>query len=80
MQQELHLTAEVLPGGRIEVASPDLTAGQVVNITIAPAEDPQRSAKRSIVDILAEAPGHLMFKSVQEVDDYIREERAAWDR
>lgn len=35
---------------------------------------------RSAVDILAEAPGHRLFKTVAEVDDYLRKERDAWDR
>ena len=35
---------------------------------------------RSAVDILAEAPGQLLFKSAKEVDDYIKEERASWER
>ena len=35
---------------------------------------------RSAVDILNEAPGGLVFKTAKEVDDYIKEERASWDR
>ena len=31
------------------------------------------------VDILDEAPGHLLFKSAEEVDSYLREERASWN-
>jgi hypothetical protein len=38
--------------------------------------DPQRSA----VDILAEAPGHRLFNSADEVDSYLRTERVEWDR
>jgi hypothetical protein len=41
-----------------------------------PSSDPQRSA----VDILAEAPGHRLFNSADEVDSYVRTERGAWDR
>lgn len=36
--------------------------------------------RRSVVDILAEAPGHRLFETGKEVDDYIKEERASWDR
>ena len=94
MARELHLRATVQPGGKIEIASPELTAGEDVDVTISPAKKPGESGKRSIVDILAEAPGqphsaweiisrapgHLVFKSAEEVDEYIREERASWDR
>ena len=88
MVRELHLRATVQPGGKIEVASPELTAGEDVDVTISPAKKPGESGKRSIVDILAEAPGqphsawgiisqapgHLVFKSAEEVDEYIRED------
>ncbi len=88
MVRELHLRATVQPGGKIEIASPELTAGEDVDVTISPAKKPGESGKRSIVDILAEAPGqphsaweiisrapgHLVFKSAEEVDEYIRED------
>ena len=80
MVRELHLRATVQPGGKIEIESTELTAGEDVDVTISPAKNPGESEKRSAVDILAEAPGHLAFKSAKEVDDYIREERASWDR
>ena len=94
MARELHFRATVQPGGKIEIASPELTAGEDVDVTISPAKKPGESGKRSIVDILAappgqphsawdiisQAPGHLVFKSAEEVDEYIREERASWDR
>ncbi len=73
MQQELRLTTEVLPGGKIEVASPDLTAGDVVDITIARADEAHRSRKRSIVKIVAEAPGQVMFKSINKSGEYVVE-------
>jgi len=37
-------------------------------------------SRRSVVDVLAEAPGHLAFHSAEEVDAYVREERDAWER
>ena len=38
------------------------------------------SRDRSVVDVLDEAPGQRLFKTGKEVDDYIAEERASWDR
>jgi predicted RNase H-like HicB family nuclease len=35
---------------------------------------------RSVAEILRQSPGGRMFKTSREVDDYLREERAAWDR
>jgi len=35
--------------------------------------------RRSLLDIIAEAPGHQIFDSAESVDKYIAEERATWD-
>ena len=77
MQKALHIRTTVQPGGRVEVASPELEAGQSVDVVVTRSSPTER---RSVVDILAEAPGHRLFKTGKEVDDYIKEERASWDR
>ena len=77
MQKALHIRTTVQPGGRVEVASPELEAGQSVDVVVTRSPSNKR---RSVVDILAEAPGHRLFKTAKEVDDYIKEERASWDR
>jgi len=78
MQYALHLKATVLPGGKIEVIDQALPSGEVVDVIILlPASV---AARRSAVDILAEAPGHRLFKTAAEVDEYLRQEREAWDR
>ena len=45
-------------------------------IVLFPQPDPTR---RSIVDVLSEAPGGLLFHTAEEVDAYMREERESWD-
>ena len=77
MEKALHIRTTVLPGGKVEVASPELEAGQTVDVVVTRSSSTER---RSVVDILAEAPGHRLFKTGKEVDDYIKEERASWDR
>ncbi len=37
------------------------------------------STKRSVVEILAAAPGHRVFSSAEEVDRYLSDERTSWD-
>lgn len=37
-------------------------------------------AGKHVSEIIKELPGHLMFKTAEEVDTYIREERDSWDR
>lgn len=79
MQSAIHLITTILPGGRIEIASPELAAGQRVEvIVLLPQAD--ASARRSALDVLAEAPGHRVFETAEEVDAHVREERDSWDR
>ena len=79
MQAALKLTTTVHPGGRIEVIDIKLPVGKAVDIVILfPQEaDPPR---RSVMDVLAEAPGRLAFQTADEVDAYLNEERDAWER
>lgn len=79
MQTAIKLTTTVQQGGKIEVADAQLPAGKEVEIIVLfpPATD---GPPRSVVDVLADAPGQLAFRSAEEVDAYLREERDAWDR
>ncbi len=78
MDTALKIMTTVQSGGRIEVVAPDLPVGEAVEVTIRTGTPGRR--KRSALEILAEAPGHRAFKTAQEVDAYIREERDSWDR
>ena len=77
MQKALHIRTTVQPGGKIEIVDQELTEGETVDVVVS---RPPAKERRSVIDILAEAPGHRLFKSGKEVDDYIKEERASWDR
>ena len=77
MQGVLHIRTTVLPGGKIEIVDQGLPVGESVDVVVS---QPEASERRSVVDILEEAPGHRLFKTAKEVDDYIKEERASWDR
>jgi hypothetical protein len=73
------INTTVQAGGRIEVRAPDLPLGQPVEVIIRLAHE-QPNGRRSIVDILAECPGGLLFKTPEDVDAYIRQERESWER
>ncbi len=79
MQRALRMTALVQPGGKIEVTDTDLPEGQSVEVIVL-LPSPPAIPRRSIVEVLAEAPGHLAFQTADEVDAYLREERDAWER
>ena len=50
MVRELHLKAEVLPGGRIEVTDAELPVGQTVEIVVRSAADQQAAGDHQPVD------------------------------
>ena len=77
MQKTLHIRKTVQPGGKIEIVSPELEAGQTVDVVVSPAP---AVARRSAVDILAEAPGGLVFKTAADVAAYLKEEKESWGR
>ena len=54
MQKALHIRTTVLSGGKAAIASPKLEAGQSVDVVVTRSSSTER---RSVVDILAEAPG-----------------------
>lgn len=64
--------------GQIIVNDPALHFGEAVEVIILlPAN--HDSEYRPAVDILMELEGHRLFKTAEEVDQYIREERESWD-
>ena len=79
MRAALYLQTTVLPGGKIEIVDQELPAGEPVEVIVLLSTVPA-SVSRSALDILAEAPGHRLFKSAAEVDAYLRHEREAWER
>jgi len=78
MSAPLVIQAIVQPDGRVEVKLPELHPGDVVTVTITPAVN-GTSRNLSLMDVLSRAPGHRAFKTAEEVDAYLREERASWD-
>jgi hypothetical protein len=74
----LHRKITVLPGGKIEVTDQALPSGELVDVIILLPES-SVTPRRSALDILAEAPGQRLFKTAEEVDDYLQKERDAWD-
>ena len=77
MQKALHVRTTVLPGGKIEIVDRQLNEGESVDVVVSPSS---AVARRSVVDILAEAPGHLVFKTAADVAAYLAEEKEAWGR
>ena len=77
MQKVLQVRTTVQPGGKIEIVDQGLPVGESVDVVVS--QSPA-SGRRSIVDILDEAPGHLVFTSAADVAAYLAEEKDAWGR
>ena len=75
MQRVLHLKTKVLAGGRIEIVDPESLLGETLDATV---RDPSEAQHRSAVDILEEAPGQCLFKTPEDVESYLNDERASW--
>ena len=77
MQKALHVRTTVMQGGKIEIVDQELMEGENVDVVISPAPTP---SARSAWQIISEGPGQRLFKTAKEVDDYIADERASWNR
>ena len=75
MQRALHIRTTVQPGGKIEIVDLEPPVGESVDVVVSQSS---ASERRSAVDILNEAPGHLVFKTATEVKAYLVEEKEAW--
>ena len=77
MQKALHVRTMVQPGGKVEFASPELEAGQTVDVVVLH----ESTAKgRSIMEILNSGPEQRLFQTAEEVRAYLAEEKASWER
>ena len=79
MQSAPHRKATVFPGGKIELTDLDLPSGEAVDVFVL-LPDNSSGSRPSAVDILAQSPGQRLFKTAEEVDSHLRDERDSWDR
>ena len=79
MATEIRVKTTVLPGGRIEISTPELIAGQHATVVVT-IEDNGQVGQHHVIDILTALPGHQLFQNAEEVDTYMHEERDSWDR
>ena len=77
MQKMLHRKVTVQPGGRVEVISSELDAGQTVDVMVLHESGAQG---RSVMEILNSGPERRLFRTADEVREYLAEEKASWDR
>jgi hypothetical protein len=80
MQSAMRITTRVLPNGKIELQlSPEL-AGDEVEVFIVLPEKPTVPTL-SAIDIINQPREHQkLFKTSEEVDQYLQAERDLWER
>jgi hypothetical protein len=78
MQPALHISTKVLPGNKIEISTPELPVGNAVEVFVIIKNTSSRS-RRSAIDLLDELPGQRLFKTPDEADKYLQEERSTWE-
>jgi hypothetical protein len=80
MQTALRTETTILPGHRIEIGVPDLPEGARVEVIIVLPEQPG-SGRLSMHEFLESLPpGPRAFKTWQEYEQHLREEKEAWER
>ena len=78
MSSTLRVQTTVLPGHRIEIGTPGLPEGSVVEVVVQPvaSEEPRR-----ILEFLDGLPaGPRSHSTWEEMEQHFQEERNAWDR
>jgi len=78
LQPAMHLKTAILPGGKIELNNLTVPIGEWVDVFVLFSHFPTVQ-RRSALDILAESPGHRLFKTAEDVDTHIKEERHSWE-
>lgn len=80
MHTALRLETTILPGHRLEVTAPELPDGATVEvIVVLPKPPPPKFA--SALDYLESLPpGPRAFKTWEEYEQHLREERDSWER
>ncbi len=77
MQRVLHQEVTVMPGGKLEIVSPELEEGQTVDVVVLH----EATLKgRPIMEILNSGPERRLFQTAEEAKAYLAAEKASWDR
>ncbi|HKI32075.1 MAG TPA: hypothetical protein VKA46_09415 [Gemmataceae bacterium] len=80
MQTALRLETTILPGHRLEISDPELPEGVKVEVIVVLPEEPA-TARRSMLEFLATLPpGPLLFRTPEDANRHVREERDSWER
>ena len=76
-KKALHIKVTVQPDGKVAITSPELEAGQPVEVVVLHESGVKG---RSIKEVLNSDPDHRLSQTAEEVKACLAEEKASWDR
>ena len=79
MQAALRLETTVLPGHRLEMA-PELPEGAKVEVIVVLPETPEPRFGSALEFLESLPPGPRAFKTWEEYERFLQEEKNAWER
>jgi hypothetical protein len=80
MQTAIRLETTILPGHRLEVTAPELPEGAKVEVIVVLPEE-TKTRRLSMLEYLKSLPpGPRAFKTWEEYEQHLREEKDAWER
>jgi hypothetical protein len=78
LSEDWDIITKVLPENEIEISVPELPVDDAVEVSVTKQNTSSRS-HRSAIDLLDELPGQRLFKTPEEAERYLQEERSAWE-
>ena len=76
MQKALRIGTTVQPRDKVEIASPEPEVGRTVEVVVLHESNQKGS---SIMEILNSGPERRLFQTAEEVNAYLKLEKASWD-
>ena len=80
MQTTLRMETTVLPGHRLEISDPELPDGATVEVIVVLPNKPASQFASALDFLESLPPGPRAFKTWEEYEQHLREEKDAWDR
>jgi hypothetical protein len=80
MQTTLRMETTILHGHRLEISNPEFPDGATVEVIVVFPEPPKPCRMSMLEYLKTLPPGPLLFKTPEDVNRYIQEERDSWER
>ncbi|GAB1543587.1 hypothetical protein NUACC21_62620 [Scytonema sp. NUACC21] len=78
MQPALHITTQILPGNKIEIQIPEAKVGDTVDLFVILA-DKAPSKRSSVLEIIEQIRSKRPFRTTENIDRQLQEERDSWE-